>query len=125
VKRKQRKILCVEDHPDTCELIAAILDEYELISAGTIQEAEQRFLNDAFEMVLLDYHLPDGTGIELCQRLREHDEKVPILFVTGSSGVTKATVSKVGGQDVLRKGTVDFVDRLLSHVRSMCKPAEA
>jgi CheY-like chemotaxis protein len=118
-------VLCVEDHPDTCELIAAILDDYELISAGTIAEAEDMFRKQSFDMALLDYHLPDGNGVELCRRLRQIDPKVPILFVTGSSGISKEHVSRVGARGVVRKGSIDFADRLIEHVTRFCSPAEA
>jgi CheY-like chemotaxis protein len=36
---RTKSILCVEDHPDTCELIAAVLHEYKVISAAGVLDA--------------------------------------------------------------------------------------
>ena len=39
----------------------------------------------AFDVYLLDNQLPDGTGSELCQRLREFDRDTPIVFFSGDA----------------------------------------
>lgn len=79
----RKHILCVEDNEDNCELIGLILPEHEIVFAHTIAEALQRFTEKHFDLCILDNWLPDGSGIELCRRIRQLNEAVPIVFVSG------------------------------------------
>ena len=117
---RTKSILCVEDHPDTCELIAAVLHEYKVISAAGVLDAVKMLAADSFDVVLLDYHLPDGTGVELCKLIRASDQKTPIVFVTGTSSITKDEITVIGAQGIVRKGTYDFIHRLLGTVEPLC-----
>ena len=55
------KILCVEDDADTCELITAVLPEFDVVSVQTKNEAIEKAREGGFFVILMDYHLPDGT----------------------------------------------------------------
>jgi len=75
------KILVVEDHEDTRVLIAIVLEpDYEVITAMSIAGALALIQTHAFDLIVLDSLLIDGTGIELCKRIRETDYSTPILF---------------------------------------------
>lgn len=82
-----RQILCVDDHEDTCLLITTLLQQanYQVISAHTMADAEQLAKSRQFDLYLLDNHYPDGTGLELCQRLRAFDSVTPIIFYSGDA----------------------------------------
>lgn len=108
----RKKVLCVEDHPDTCELISVILREYEVISASGIGEAFSKFKETEFDVVLIDYHLPDGNGMELCRLMRTEDQTIPILFVTGTSNITMEAAVAAGARGLIRKTSGDFIQRL-------------
>src|SRR5262245_19521244 len=77
---ERKRILFVEDHEDTCEVVALTLADYNLIIARDFAEglglARQRY----FDLYILDNWLPDGTGVELCHHVREFDPHTPILF---------------------------------------------
>ena len=75
-------ILHVEDDPDVRLLIAAALQAfgYVVATAGTIAEALQLARDLRFDLCILDVRLPDGSGIDLCQQLRDLQPKVPILY---------------------------------------------
>lgn len=113
---KKKRILCVEDHQDMCELITKILDTYEVVGAYSMEDALRRASAEKFDLYLLDYHLPDGTGIELSLLIKNFDADTPILFVTGSSSMTNEQVLNLGGQGLIRKGSVDFIEALHSKV---------
>jgi CheY-like chemotaxis protein len=106
------KILCVEDHADTCEMISHLLPEFEIITAATKNEAVQMVRDGGFSLILMDYHLPDGTGEEACHIIRHFDQKTPILFVTGSITLTNTKAVSLGAQGVLKKGSLTFVEEL-------------
>jgi CheY-like chemotaxis protein len=103
----QKRILCVEDHDDTCELIAALLNDCKVISAKTKTEALHRALSEKFDLYILDYHLPDTTGLEIGLLIRTFDKTTPIIFATASDDVTKDHLARIGAQGIVKKGT-DF-----------------
>ena len=67
----RRCILCVDDHADPCDLITAILRDYEVALAFSMAEGLRKAVSQDFDLVLLDYHRRDGTGPELCKQIRE------------------------------------------------------
>jgi CheY-like chemotaxis protein len=109
---EKKLVLCVEDHPDTCELISHILKDYELISASTKSEAIQKARTGRFALILMDCFLPDGTGVDACNQIRTFDQKTPILFVTGSESFSESRARSLGAQGTLKKGNALFVEEL-------------
>jgi two-component system OmpR family response regulator len=79
---KKAHILHVDDDPDIRLLMAGSLSEfgYIVVTAGTVAEAIQLAKEIPFSLCILDVRLPDGTGIELCQRLRKLQPGVPIVY---------------------------------------------
>jgi DNA-binding response OmpR family regulator len=72
----------VDDDPDVRLLMAASLQEfgYTVATAGSVDEALQLAGEIEFDLCILDIRLPDGTGIELCQKLRGLQPNVPIVY---------------------------------------------
>ena len=68
-------------------------------------------IDSRFDLCLFDYHLPDGTGIELCIFLRTFDKETPVVFATASPSLSEREVLKAGGQALVRKGS-DLADNL-------------
>ena len=81
------KILCVDDHRDTSEMLQLLLVEenYEVHTAATMKEASILATEVEFDLFVLDKRLPDGTGIELCEILHELKPGVPCIFYTGDA----------------------------------------
>lgn len=54
--------------------------------AGNLAEGLQKARAGSFDLAIVDYYLPDGTGDELCRRLAEHNETrdLPIAIITGT-----------------------------------------
>ncbi len=106
----KKRILCVDDSTDTCELVLSILkEEYEVTSGYSKADALKRATAERFDLYILDYHLPDGTGLELCLMLRGFDRNTPILFATASSSITEAQVITAGAQGLIQKCTTSFI----------------
>jgi CheY-like chemotaxis protein len=99
---KKKRILCVEEHEDICELISTILKKYEIKSAKSKSEAIMLATNDKFDLYLLNYHLPDGDGLELSLLIKNFDSETPILFVTGTNFITEKQAIMVGAEALLR-----------------------
>ena len=78
-------ILIVEDDRDTCELLRHVLPEWKLTISHTIAGAVSHYLENHFDLVMLDNWLPDGSGVELCRKVRELNFAAPIIFVSGAA----------------------------------------
>ena len=87
---KTRRILYVEDHADTRELVTLLLGQksYEVITGTTIESGIALAGAQKFDLYLLDSWLPDGSGLELCQRIRQFDKTTPILFYSAAAYMT-------------------------------------
>jgi DNA-binding response OmpR family regulator len=78
----RRRILCVEDNQDTCEVVGFIFREYEMVFAGTIGDAIPYIENELFDLYMLDNWLPDGSGVQLCRKIRALRPDSPIVFTS-------------------------------------------
>ncbi|HEY6230966.1 MAG TPA: response regulator [Pyrinomonadaceae bacterium] len=104
------KILLVEDHEDTSELMVLLLNQldYEVATSASIADALALAESSSFDLFVLDSLLPDGTGKELCQRLRQRDHSTPILFYSAQAFERdKQEALSAGAQKYLVK-PVDF-----------------
>jgi CheY-like chemotaxis protein len=83
----KRRILCIEDNEDSCEILSILLSRagYEVVLAQTAADALNKALTDDFDVLLLDNHLPDGSGLELCKQIREVNHHTPICFYTSDA----------------------------------------
>jgi two-component system response regulator RegX3 len=63
-------------------MMAALLQErgYGVLTAGSVAEALELANDITFDLYILDVRLPDGTGVELCQKLHEMCPGIPILY---------------------------------------------
>lgn len=76
---------------------------YELTVARTSLEAEQLWADGSYDLVILDVTLPDGSGFDLCRKIRA-SSKVPILFLTAADEETDIIMGlDIGGDDYMTK----------------------
>ena len=78
----RQRILFVEDHDDTRDLFSIALDQsnYEVVTSANMAGALTLAETGTFDPFVLDSLLEDGTGLELCKRIRLIDHSTPILF---------------------------------------------
>lgn len=81
------RILYVEDHEDTRELVTLLLGQksFEVVTGNTLESGLALAMAQRFDLYLLDSWLPDGSGLDLCQRIREFDQTTPILFYSAAA----------------------------------------
>lgn len=102
----QRRILFIEDHQDTRELVTFVLEAsgYSVTSETTVAAALRLAKTARFDLYLMDNWLPDGEGVELCERIREFDGTTPVLFYSGAAlDSDKLTAIRAGAQGYLAK----------------------
>jgi DNA-binding response OmpR family regulator len=80
-----RRILCVDDDTESTEVLREILCDYTLTCAATAFEAIRAINTRFFHAYILDYWLPDWTGVQLSRAIRETDPHGPIIFCTAAA----------------------------------------
>lgn len=87
-----RKILVVDDEPDSVDYVSSILEEngYEPISATDGIEGLELARKEKPDMILLDLIMPEKSGIKMFQELKTDPElrNIPVVVVSGASEVT-------------------------------------
>lgn len=79
------RILIVEDDKLLNDGISIALKKggHTVLSGFSYNEAFCLFLNNSFELILLDINLPDRSGLELCNEIRKKSD-IPIIFITAN-----------------------------------------
>ena len=76
---------------------------YDLDIARTLREAETLWREGNYDLLVLDVSLPDGSGFEFCQKVRQ-TSRVPIIFLTASDAETSIIMGlDIGGDDYITK----------------------
>lgn len=81
-KSAPRRILCVEDDRDTCEVLRFVMTDYDFKTVSSVAAAEALIASEKFDIYVLDNWLPDGSGIELCEKIRQISPTLPIVFTS-------------------------------------------
>ena len=118
------RVLCVDDHHDTSEMLQLLLAEenYEVHTAATLEEACRMAESIEYDLFVLDKRLPDGTGLELCERLNELAPAVPCIFYTGDAyEIHRQEAMAVGAAAYVAKPNIE---ELISAVHDLLANAE-
>lgn len=76
---------------------------YEIDIARTSLDADRMWMNGTYDLVILDVSLPDGSGYDLCRKIRQ-TSKVPIIFLTAADEETDIIMGlDIGGDDYITK----------------------
>ena len=106
------RILCIDDNCDCLELMSMVLRTFDTDTATTNREGLAMARLGGYSLFIIDYHMPDGNGDQLCRDLREFDSRTPVLFITGSDDFSARDARSVGAQGMLKKYHSNFVDEL-------------
>ncbi|HKP46303.1 MAG TPA: response regulator [Pyrinomonadaceae bacterium] len=115
------RVLCIDDHEDTSEMLALILshEDYEVVTAGSIDEALEHSRSRQFDLYVLDRNLPDGSGLELCKQLSRLTPGVPCILYSGDAyDIHRAEALAAGADAYVAKpdieGLIENVKLLLA-----------
>lgn len=99
-------ILLVEDEKKLADTIQAGLNEheFEVTVAYNGLDGKKLFLDNAYDLIMLDINLPFINGYELCKLIRERDERVPIILLTAMNFTdNKVEGFELGADDYITK----------------------
>ena len=106
---KHANLLIVEDDPGIQDMLKYSLsaEGYTLHHAYTVKEGWDIIQNKALDLVLLDWMLPDNSGIDLLHRIRKYHSMLPVIMVTAKT----EEEDRILGLDV---GADDYVTKPFS-----------
>lgn len=97
------RILIVDDNKDSCEIMSLILkhsnESYDITLAFTGGEALDLIGSRSFDLFILDNRLPDSSGVQLCERIRENDLRTPVIFYSAIVGESFENAARAAGAD--------------------------
>lgn len=115
------RLLLVEDDPDIAYVLKAIVHDrfnaaVEL--AGSIATARENLGSSDFDVVLLDYRMPDGDGLQLLEEINSRPDPPPVVLITGQ-GAEQLVVDafRLGATGYVIKGS-DLRPRLIEAVEN-------
>lgn len=93
-----RRIFVVEDDVEVLRAVAQMLNHlgHEVTECGHAEEAFGLVQAEHFDLLLIDYRMPEMTGLDLIQMLRQEGCKVPVIMMTGYP----ATEERVSSQSL-------------------------
>ncbi|MFZ0063329.1 MAG: response regulator [Pyrinomonadaceae bacterium] len=104
--KQNHRVLYAEDHSDTVEMVTLMLNAggFEVLTHATIAEGLKAAAAQDFDLYLIDLWLPDGSGLDLCRKIREFDSKTPVVFYSAAAYEgDRAAALDSGGQAYLIK----------------------
>lgn len=100
-------ILLVEDSDEDFEMIKACLRDQkgvDLSRARAIDEAVKKVEQGQFDLILLDYVLPDGNGLDFLKRLNKKGMEIPVIVITAQGNELIAS-------QVIQEGAYDYLPK--------------
>lgn len=122
--RVKCRIMCVDDHEDTSEMLQLLLShqDYEVVTARSMEQAISLSKTEAFDLYVLDKRLPDGSGLELCRQLQELTPGVPCIFYSGDAyAIHRLEALSAGADAYVAKPDIDS---LINAVRDLLAERE-
>ena len=122
------KILVVDDHAlvreGLCQVLQGLADQVEVLQAGTCTQGFAIAQSHAdIDLVLLDYHLPDMTGLTALKIFGNRHPELPIIMLSGSANMqVMRHVIQAGASGFVTKSALS--DELLFAVRQVLDGSE-
>ena len=123
VETPSARILVVDDEPNIAELLSAALtfEGYQVGVASTGAEAMEQVRTFRPNLVMLDVMLPDFDGNEVCRRLRNQGEQMPIVFLTARDTTQDKVEGLSMGDDYVTKPF--SIEELMARVGAILRRA--
>ncbi len=124
------RILILEDVPEDAELEQRVLSRAGVAFEAFTVDDRAAFLHalETFkpDLIIADYNLPDIDGLTAIRLVRERDEELPILLVTGAlDDEAAAEVVKAGAYDYLRKDRMSRLPLAVEHALAVAETTKA
>ena len=101
-------ILVIEDEPDIRKNLEYNLarEGFKVSAVGSLSDANETLKSNVFSLILLDLMLPDGSGLDLCKKIKGNPEteSIPIIILTAKDDEVDRVVGfELGADDYVTK----------------------
>jgi CheY-like chemotaxis protein len=102
--KRRRRVLAVDDEAVVVQAIRRSLDGrgFRVDEAFSGQAALARVATQVYDLVLLDMRMPDLDGLDLLPRIRERQQGVPVVIITGYASIDTAV-------EAIQRGAADYL----------------
>lgn len=100
------RILVVDDDSSFCIMLKTFLSKkgHSVSEAFSVSEALKQFAADEFDIVLTDYRLPDGSGLDILKEVKAQKPEAGVIIMTGYADIRMAVKTiKLGAFDYVAK----------------------
>ncbi len=117
-----KRILVVEDYPDQIELIDKAFRrqksfDFDVEFTSTGEDCIRKFSENSYDALLLDYKLPDYSGLEVFQILKEMGIPIPVIIITGQGDERVAV-------QAMKEGAADYIVKDVGYMKTLPKIVE-
>jgi DNA-binding NtrC family response regulator len=100
------KILIVDDEPSNRNILGQELahEGYSVLAASDGREALRKVESAHPDLIILDYMMPDLSGLEVLQELRKRENDTPVVMITAYGTMERAV-------EAMKEGAYDFITR--------------
>src|SRR5688572_21900366 len=104
------RALIVDDDPEVLNVLGEFVERegFAVTRAPTLKDAREAIAGTMPDILLIDIHLPDGSGLELLEGLGPADPE--IVLITGQASIETAV-------DALRRGAIDYLTKPVDFAR--------
>lgn len=116
------RLLLVDDDPTLVRNIRLLLQKatYSVDIAHTFSEGYNATTNESYDLIILDWALPDGSGVDLCKKIRKEGATTPILLLTAKNTTDfKVEGLNSGADDYLTKPFA--IEELVARIRTLLR----
>jgi len=100
------KILIVDDEPSNRKILSQELTQkgYSVVAASDGREALRKVESSPPDLIILDYMMPDLSGLEVLTELRKRENDTPVVMITAYGTMERAV-------EAMKEGAYDFITR--------------
>ena len=97
------KVLIVDDEPSVLEVVSAYLrcDGHAVATAASGREALEKFRRNRFDLVVLDRVMPEMSGDQTARMIKQLNQDIPVIMLTGFGALIEVTGSQPQAVDVV------------------------
>jgi CheY-like chemotaxis protein len=109
-----KKVMIVDDEPDLCETVKLLLEGegFKVVTALSGAEALQKLRKERVDLVLIDYLMPEMSGVGLANKIREDPELKGLKLAF----LTVVAFSEKGKQEMRRLKILDHIQKPFDNV---------
>lgn len=114
MKEERYKILVIEDNPNHLELMLQYLPDtlFDIDTAMNYKDALAKVKKNDYEIITIDYYLPDGNGMNLMKEIHASKPKQKMILVTAETDPELSF-------EALRSGALDYVVKSYQYFKQL------